>query len=202
MAITATHLAACAGALTWGAIEWATRRKPSVLGMISGAVAGLGTITPASGFVAPWHGIVIGIVAGLSASGPAPGSSTASTMTTRSTCSASTASAALTGTLLAGVFAVNAIGGTAGLLEGNPQQVLIQLYGDRGHAGVVRRRHLRAAQAGQRVRAAAGVAAAGARRPRYFAARRGAAVSHPPRIPFSCPHAGQDYVADSGVPTI
>src|ERR1700754_2644455 len=65
MAITATHLAACAGALTWGAIEWSTRRKPSVLGMISGAVAGLGTITPASGFVAPWHGIVIGIVAGL-----------------------------------------------------------------------------------------------------------------------------------------
>src|SRR5215211_3189812 len=65
MAITATHLAACAGALTWAAIEWATRRKPSVLGMISGAVAGLGTITPASGFVAPWHGIVIGAVASL-----------------------------------------------------------------------------------------------------------------------------------------
>ncbi len=61
MAITATHLAACAGALTWAAIEWATRRKPSVLGMISGAVAGLGTITPASGFVAPWHGVVIGV---------------------------------------------------------------------------------------------------------------------------------------------
>src|SRR5256884_9288182 len=65
MAITATHLAACAGALTWGAIEWSTRRKPSVLGMISGAVAGLGTITPASGFVAPWHGIIIGVAAGL-----------------------------------------------------------------------------------------------------------------------------------------
>jgi Amt family ammonium transporter len=63
MAIIATHLAACSGALTWGAIEWSTRRKPSVLGMISGAVAGLGTITPASGFVAPWHGIVIGIAA-------------------------------------------------------------------------------------------------------------------------------------------
>jgi len=65
MAIIATHLAACAGALTWGAIEWTIRRKPSVLGMISGAVAGLGTITPASGFVAPWHGIVIGVIAGL-----------------------------------------------------------------------------------------------------------------------------------------
>src|SRR5687767_6896093 len=46
-AIAATHLAACAGALTWAACEWASRRKPSVLGMISGAIAGLGTITPA-----------------------------------------------------------------------------------------------------------------------------------------------------------
>ena len=65
MAIAATHLAACAGALTWGAVEWWTQRKPSVLGMISGAVAGLGTITPASGFVAPWQGILIGVIAGL-----------------------------------------------------------------------------------------------------------------------------------------
>src|SRR6201994_2068500 len=60
MAIIATHLAACAGALTWGGIEWSMRRKPSVLGMISGAVAGLGTITPASGFVTPGQGILIG----------------------------------------------------------------------------------------------------------------------------------------------
>ena len=63
-AIAATHLAACAGALTWMLLEWWTRGKPSVLGMISGAVAGLGTITPASGFVLPWHGIVIGLIAG------------------------------------------------------------------------------------------------------------------------------------------
>src|SRR6185312_1333458 len=64
-AIVATHLAACAGAFTWMALEWWTRGKPSVLGIISGAVAGLGTITPASGFVLPWHGLVIGIAAGL-----------------------------------------------------------------------------------------------------------------------------------------
>src|SRR5215203_5375837 len=64
MAIVATHLAACAGALTWMALEWGSRGKPSVLGLISGAVAGLGTITPASGFVLPMHGIIIGIVAG------------------------------------------------------------------------------------------------------------------------------------------
>src|SRR6201986_3148069 len=64
MAIIATHLAACAGALTWGAVEWSMQRKPSGLGMISGAVAGLGTITPASGFVTPWQGVLIGIIAG------------------------------------------------------------------------------------------------------------------------------------------
>ncbi len=64
MAIVATHLAASAGALTWMFIEWWTRGKPSVLGMISGAIAGLGTITPASGYVLPWHGVVIGIAAG------------------------------------------------------------------------------------------------------------------------------------------
>lgn len=64
MAILVTHLAACAGALSWMAIEWWTRRKPSVLGIISGAIAGLGTITPASGFVLPWHGVVIGLLAG------------------------------------------------------------------------------------------------------------------------------------------
>ncbi len=62
--MVATHLAACAGVLTWMFLEWFDRGKPSVLGMISGAIAGLGTITPASGFVLPWHGIVIGIVAG------------------------------------------------------------------------------------------------------------------------------------------
>ncbi len=63
-AITATHLAASAGALTWMLLEWWTRRKPSVLGLITGAVAGLATITPASGFVLPWHGVIIGVIGG------------------------------------------------------------------------------------------------------------------------------------------
>ena len=49
------------GAFTWMVLEWWTRGKPSVLGMISGAVAGLGTITPASGFVMPMQGILIGL---------------------------------------------------------------------------------------------------------------------------------------------
>lgn len=129
MAITSTHLAASAGALTWLAIEWATRGKPSVLGMISGAVAGLGTITPASGFVAPWHGIVIGIIAGAICFW----ASTKLKQRLRYDDSLDVFGVhgvgGATGTLLAGVFATAAIGETAGLLEGNFRQVLIQLFG-------------------------------------------------------------------------
>jgi len=129
MAIIATHLAACAGALTWGAIEWATRRKPSVLGMISGAVAGLGTITPASGFVAPWHGIVIGVVAGLFCFWACTSLKARLRYDDSLDVFGVHGIGGMTGTLLAGVFAVAAIGGTPGLIEGHPQQVLIQLYG-------------------------------------------------------------------------
>ena len=129
MAITATHLAACAGALTWGAIEWATRRKPSVLGMISGAVAGLGTITPASGYVLPWHGIVIGMVAGLVCFWACTWLKHRFNYDDSLDVFGVHGVGGMTGVLLAGVFATSAIGGTAGLLENNPQQMLIQLYG-------------------------------------------------------------------------
>jgi ammonium transporter, Amt family len=129
LAITATHLAACAGAMTWAAIEWATRRKPSVLGMISGAVAGLGTITPASGFIEPWHGIVIGLAAG----GLCFWACTSLKQRLKYDDSLDVFGVhgigGITGTLLAGVFATAAIGGTAGLIEGNTRQLLIQAYG-------------------------------------------------------------------------
>lgn len=129
MAITATHLAASAGALTWAAIEWATRRKPSVLGMISGAIAGLGTITPASGFVAPWHGIVIGIIAGTLCFFACTSLKQRLNYDDSLDVFGVHGIGGLVGTLLAGVFATAAIGGTAGLIEGNPQQLLTQLYG-------------------------------------------------------------------------
>ena len=129
MAITATHLAACAGALTWGAIEWSTRRKPSVLGMISGAVAGLGTITPASGFVAPWHGIVIGAIAGLVCFWACTSLKHRFNYDDSLDVFGVHGVGGLTGTLLTGVFATAAIGGTPGLIDGNPGQTLIQLYG-------------------------------------------------------------------------
>jgi ammonium transporter, Amt family len=129
MAIIATHLAACAGALTWGAIEWTTQRKPSVLGMISGAVAGLGTITPASGFVEPWHGIVIGVIAGLVCFWACTWLKRRFNYDDSLDVFGVHGVGGMTGILLAGVFATASIGGTSGLIEGNPQQLLIQLYG-------------------------------------------------------------------------
>jgi len=129
LAITATHLAACAGALTWGAIEWSTRRKPSVLGMISGAVAGLGTITPASGFVEPWHGIVIGIAAGTLCFWACTSLKQRFNYDDSLDVFGVHGIGGITGTLLAGVFATAAIGGSSGLIEGNARQLLIQLYG-------------------------------------------------------------------------
>ncbi|MBN1236871.1 MAG: ammonium transporter [Gammaproteobacteria bacterium] len=65
MAMLVTHVAAAAGSLGWMAMEWWKFRKPSVLGIVTGMVAGLGTITPASGFVGPFGGLVIGFVAGV-----------------------------------------------------------------------------------------------------------------------------------------
>ena len=135
-AIVATHLAASAGAFTWMALEWWTRGKPSVLGMISGAVAGLGTITPASGFVMPMQAVLIGVIAG--------GICFWACTWLKIKCGYDDSLdvfgvhgiGGFTGTLLAGVFAVAALsagpdmpGGVRGLLEGNPHQVVAQLYG-------------------------------------------------------------------------
>jgi Amt family ammonium transporter len=65
MAMLATHMSAAAGALAWLSCEWYRFGRPSVLGAVTGMVAGLGTITPASGFVGPAGGLVIGILAGI-----------------------------------------------------------------------------------------------------------------------------------------
>ena len=135
-AIVATHLAACAGAAMWTAIEWIQRGKPSVLGMISGAVAGLGTITPASGFVLPWHGLVIGAIAG----GVCYWFCTFVKQRLKYDDSLDVFGVhgvgGIMGTLLAGVFATAALSvspdtpqGVAGLLEGNPAQLGIQAVG-------------------------------------------------------------------------
>jgi Amt family ammonium transporter len=64
MAMLVTHIAAATGAMTWTFIEWKRFGKPSALGAVTGMVAGLGTITPASGFVGPGGALIIGLLAG------------------------------------------------------------------------------------------------------------------------------------------
>ncbi len=134
-AIAATHFSACAGALVWSGMEWLERGRPSVLGLISGAVAGLGTITPASGYVLPWQGALIGAIAGL----VCYWASTALKSKLKYDDSLDVfgvhgVGGAL-GTLLAGVFATASISashghpGISGLLEGNPHQLAVQAVG-------------------------------------------------------------------------
>jgi Amt family ammonium transporter len=134
-AIMATHLAACAGAIVWSLLEWLQRGKPSVLGIISGAVAGLGTITPASGFVLPWHGVVIGAVAG----GVCYYFCTVVKMRLKYDDSLDVFGVhgvgGVLGMLMVGVFATASLSatgetaGVSGLIEGNVQQLWIQAAG-------------------------------------------------------------------------
>ncbi len=65
MAITATHLSAAAASLTWMTIEWVRYGKPSLVGFVTGTIAGLATVTPASGFIGPMGGLILGILAGI-----------------------------------------------------------------------------------------------------------------------------------------
>jgi Amt family ammonium transporter len=65
MAMLVTHISAAAGSLAWKTMEWVRHGKPSVLGIVTGMVAGLGTITPASGFVGPAGALIIGLSAGV-----------------------------------------------------------------------------------------------------------------------------------------
>ena len=134
-AITATHLAASAGALSWMLLEWWTRRKPSVLGLITGAVAGLATITPASGFVLPWHGVIIGAIGGAICFWACTWVKVRLGYDDSLDVFGVHGVGGAAGTILTGVFAVAALSvspdspeGSSGLLEGNARQVLIQFY--------------------------------------------------------------------------
>ena len=97
MAMAVTQIATAAAALGWMFAEWIVKGKPSVLGVISGAVAGLVAITPASGFVLPGPALIIGLAAGVLCFWSSTGSSICSgttTVWTRSACTASAASSA------------------------------------------------------------------------------------------------------------
>ncbi|MGE5268478.1 MAG: ammonium transporter [Thiohalocapsa sp.] len=131
MAMAVTQIATATAALTWMFVEWALRGKPSVLGIISGAVAGLVAITPASGFVDPRGALIIGIAAGAACYWGATGLKHMFGYDDSLDAFGVHAVGGAVGALLTGVLAVAVVGGDgkSGLIDGNPHQVLTQLYG-------------------------------------------------------------------------
>jgi Amt family ammonium transporter len=129
MAMAVTQIATGAASLGWMFAEWLVARKPSVLGMISGAVAGLVAITPASGFVDPIGGLIIGIAAGVVCYISAVWVKKAFGYDDSLDAWGVHGVGGALGAILTGVFASEAIGGTPGVLEGNIGQLWIQIEG-------------------------------------------------------------------------
>ena len=129
MAMAVTQIATAAAALSWMFAEWLTRGKPSLLGIASGAVGGLVAITPASGFVLPGGALAIGIAAGILCFWGATWLKNTLGYDDSLDVFGVHGIGGIVGALLTGVFAAEAVGGTPGLLEGNPGQVMIQIWG-------------------------------------------------------------------------
>src|SRR5256886_9732014 len=129
MAMTVTHMATAAAAFTWMLVEWMMRGKPTVVGICTGAVAGLVAITPASGFVGPVGSLCIGIAAGIFCYWGCTGLKHMLGYDDALDAFGVHAVGGAVGALLTGVFAIEQYGGTAGLIECNPGQFLKQGYG-------------------------------------------------------------------------
>src|SRR5215470_15066014 len=129
MAMAVTHTATATAGFTWMIVEWMLRGKPTVIGICSGAVAGLVAITPASGFVGPMGAFWIGVAAGIVCYWGVTGLKHFFGYDDALDVFGVHAVGGATGALLTGVFAVEAYGGTAGLIEGNPGQLVTQIIG-------------------------------------------------------------------------
>src|SRR5215468_4348377 len=132
MAMATTQIATAAAALAWMFTEWATKSKPSVLGIISGAVAGLVAVTPASGFVDPTGALVIGIAAGVLCFLAATSLKNALGYDDSLDAFGVHAIGGIIGALLTGVFATMAVTGAAdpvGWIDGHAGQVITQIKG-------------------------------------------------------------------------
>ena len=138
-AFVATHFAAAAATLSWSAAEWIRNGKPSALGAVSGAVAGLVAITPAAGFVTPMASIVIGLVAGVSCYLMVAKVKAKFNYDDSLDAFGVHGAGGTIGALLTGVFAVSAVNPilhdasgnsiALGLIEGNARQLLNQAVG-------------------------------------------------------------------------
>ncbi|MDE2458221.1 MAG: ammonium transporter, partial [Rhodospirillales bacterium] len=113
----------------WVIVEWMVKGKPSMLGGVSGAVAGLVAITPACGFVGVSGALVIGLAAGVVCFWGVTGFKSMFGYDDALDVWGVHGLGGILGALLTGVFALKAVGGHSGLIEGDPGQVLIQLEG-------------------------------------------------------------------------
>jgi Amt family ammonium transporter len=130
MAMAVTQIATATAALSWMFAEWIVKGKPSVLGIISGAVAGLVAITPASGFVDPRGALIIGVAAGVICYWGTTGLKHAMGYDDSLDAFGVHGVGGTVGAILTGVLAVSWVGGEgkSGLIDGNPHQVIVQLY--------------------------------------------------------------------------
>ena len=129
MAMIVTQIASACAALIWMLAEWLLTGKPSVLGIISGAIAGLVAITPAAGFVNAAGALAIGGIGGMACFAAAYWLKRRLRYDDSLDVFAVHRIGGMVGAILTGVFATEAIGGAAGAIDGNGGQVLTQLYG-------------------------------------------------------------------------
>src|SRR5262249_15295617 len=129
MAMLVTHMATATAGFTWMLVEWMMRGKPTVVGICTGAVAGLGAITPASGFVGPVGSLSIGIAAGVVCYWGCTGLKHMFGYDDALDAFGVHAVGGAVGAILTGVFAIEMYGGTAGAIEGNVGQVVNQVIG-------------------------------------------------------------------------
>jgi Amt family ammonium transporter len=129
MAMVVTQIATAAAALIWMFVEWAKLGKPSVLGILSGAIAGLVAITPAAGFVTPTGALIIGAAAGAICFFASTSLKHVLNYDDSLDVFGIHGVGGIVGALLTGVLAAEAIGGTAGVLEGNVGQLMPQIWG-------------------------------------------------------------------------
>jgi Amt family ammonium transporter len=130
-AFTTTHMSAAGATMSWLLAEWIFRGKPSLLGGISGAVAGLVAVTPAAGFVTPVSGLLIGLIAGVFCWFACTKIKATFKYDDSLDVFGVHGMGGMLGAILTGVFATKEVndvfaGGPVGLLEGNPQQVVNQ----------------------------------------------------------------------------
>ena len=128
VAFVNTDVAASLAMITWMIIDWIHNGKPSMVGAMTGAVAGLVTITPAAGFVQPWAAAVIGIICAFVCYGAIMLRGRMGWDDALDVWGVHGVGGAL-GTILVGLFAAAAVNKVSGLIEGNVHQFLIQLMG-------------------------------------------------------------------------